>query len=102
VKNKKEIKDKKSKDKRFLSTNEALKGIREDLIQQHKAPNTTYWRCVCGNYYTTKCNAKTAKGGESLETQTVSSQRKTQRSDEENEVETEILQRQKLNEQWQR
>jgi hypothetical protein len=85
----KEVKDRKSKDKRFSSTKEALNGISEELIQKHKAANATCWRCGRSNHYTTECYAKIADGGESLEKSTVSSQRKRQRSDEENEVEKE-------------
>jgi hypothetical protein len=40
--NKKEEKDKKPKDKKYASTQEALKGISEDLIQNHKSACAYY------------------------------------------------------------
>jgi hypothetical protein len=70
------------------STKEDLNGIREELIKKHKPANTRCWRCSCSNHYTTECYPKPSDGGEILEMPTGSSQRKTQRRDEENEVET--------------
>jgi hypothetical protein len=47
--------------------------------------------CGRSNHYITECYAKTADGDESLQKPTISSQRKRQRSDEENEVEKENI-----------
>jgi uncharacterized protein YlxW (UPF0749 family) len=72
----KELTDKKSKDKRYSSTKEALNGISEELIQNHKAANIIGWQYSHNNHYTTECYANTADGGESLEKPMVSSQSK--------------------------
>jgi hypothetical protein len=76
-KNKKEVKDKKSKENRFSSTNKALNGISEQCIQKNKAAIATCWQCGWSNNYTTEYDAKAADDGECLEKPTLSLQKKS-------------------------
>jgi hypothetical protein len=59
--NKKEENDKKSRQKKYASTKEALKGIRKELIQKHISASATCWRCCRCNHSTTECFAQTAE-----------------------------------------
>jgi hypothetical protein len=76
--NKKGIKDKKRKEKRFSSMKEALNGISKELIKNQEVANATCWRCSHSTHYTMEYNAQTVEGGESLEKPTISAQRQRQ------------------------
>jgi hypothetical protein len=80
--NKKEKKDKKPKEKKYPSTKETLKGINKQLIQKHKSPGATCWRCGRSNHYTTGCYSQIGETGDSLKKPLISSQNKRQRYDD--------------------
>ncbi|KAJ4354967.1 hypothetical protein N0V85_009579 [Neurospora sp. IMI 360204] len=58
--------DRSAKDKKWSSNRDALKGIDQADIDQHKKDQVSCWRCGRDNHFTTECFAKKDTNGKDL------------------------------------
>jgi hypothetical protein len=64
-------------EKKFQSNREALAGVPQAEIDQHKADKAACWRCGCSSHHTLECFAKKTSKGTELVTTVAAVSKKT-------------------------
>jgi hypothetical protein len=67
------------REKKFQSNHEALAGVPQAEIDQHKADKASCWQCGCSSHHTLECFAKKTSKGTELATTVVAVSKKTKR-----------------------